>query len=74
MQSSLCKENAFCKSPVAFWAADGLAKEIREGGRYAYRLQPKTAANFVSRYRAALTRRSRRKAKDDQPPAPSPAA
>jgi len=57
-----------------FWAADELAKEIREGGRYAYRLQPKTAAKFTSRYRAALLRRSRRKPKDQKPPAPQPAA
>ena len=34
-----------------FWSADKLAKEIREGGRYAFRLQPKIAAKFVSRYR-----------------------
>ncbi|KYF56442.1 hypothetical protein BE04_16060 [Sorangium cellulosum] len=47
----------------AFWAADKLAKEIREGGRYAFRDQPKLAARFVSRHRATLNRRSRLKAK-----------
>lgn len=57
-----------------FWAADDLAKEIREGGRYAYRLQPKTAAKFTSRYRAAQDRRARRKSANAQPPAPPPAA
>ncbi|WP_437589177.1 hypothetical protein [Sorangium sp. So ce1000] len=46
----------------AFWAADELAKEIREGGRYAFRDQPKLAAKFVSRYRASVKRRSHRKA------------
>ncbi|WP_437482095.1 hypothetical protein WME75_40150 [Sorangium sp. So ce1014] len=46
-----------------FWAADELAKEIREGGRYAFRDQPKIAARFVSRHRTTLNRRSRRKAK-----------
>jgi hypothetical protein len=46
-----------------FWAADELAKELREGGRYAFRDQPKIAAKFVSRYRASANRRSRRKAK-----------
>jgi hypothetical protein len=56
-----------------FWAADELAKEIREGGRYVYRLQPKAAAKFTSRYRATLVRRSRRKTKDQQPPAAPPA-
>ncbi len=56
-----------------FWAADELAKEIREGGRYAYRLQPKTATKFTSRYRASLLRRARRKSTDAQPSAPPPA-
>ncbi|XXY54978.1 hypothetical protein WME91_27985 [Sorangium sp. So ce269] len=46
-----------------FWAADELAKEIREGGRYAFRDQPKIAARFVSRHRTTLSRRSRLKAK-----------
>lgn len=45
-----------------FWAADELAKEIREGGRYIFKQQPKIAAKFVSRYRASVIRRSRRKA------------
>ncbi|WP_437732813.1 hypothetical protein [Sorangium sp. So ce1335] len=45
-----------------FWAADELAKEVREGGRYAFRDQPKIAARFVSRYRASVKRRSRLKA------------
>lgn len=56
-----------------FWAADALAKEIREGGRYAYRLQPKVAAKFSSRYRTAMARRAHRKSKAEQPPAPPPA-
>ena len=47
-----------------FWAADELAKEVREGGRYAFRLQPKIAAKFVSRYRATVVRRSKSKAKN----------
>ncbi|XXT18981.1 hypothetical protein WME94_53030 [Sorangium sp. So ce429] len=46
-----------------FWAADDLAKEVREGGRYAFRDQPKLAARFVSRYRTGVRRRSRRKVK-----------
>ena len=46
-----------------YWATDELAKEIREGGRYAFRAEPMTAAKFISRYRAAAARRSRRKAK-----------
>ena len=46
-----------------FWSADKLAKEIREGGRYAFRLQPKIAAKFVSRYRLSAVRRSQRKAR-----------
>lgn len=51
----------------AFWAADELAKEIRDGGRYAFRDQPKLAAKFVSRYRASLRRRSRENAKPIEP-------
>jgi hypothetical protein len=47
-----------------FWADDDLAKEIREGGRYAFNDQPKLAAKFVSRYRTSMVRRSRRKAMD----------
>ena len=46
-----------------FWAADELSKEVREGGRYVFRLEPKTAAKFVSRYRASVARRAKRKAK-----------
>ena len=46
-----------------FWSGDELAKEIREGGRYAFSDQPKVAAKFVSRHRASANRRSRRKAK-----------
>ncbi|KYF62141.1 hypothetical protein [Sorangium cellulosum] len=46
-----------------FWAADELAKDVREGGRYAFRDQPKIAARFVSRHRATLNRRSRLKSK-----------
>jgi hypothetical protein len=44
-----------------FWASDELAKEFREGGRYAFRGEPKVAAKFVSRYRVSQTRKSRRK-------------
>jgi hypothetical protein len=47
----------------AFWSGDELAKEIREGGRYAFSDQPKIAAKFVSRHRASANRRSRRKTK-----------
>ena len=46
-----------------FWAADELAKDVREGGRYAFKLEPKVAALFTSRYRAQVNRRSRKKAK-----------
>jgi hypothetical protein len=49
-----------------FWAADALAKEIREGGRYAFDTQPGIAAKFASRYRAAIARRSKRKARDKE--------
>jgi hypothetical protein len=45
----------------AFWAAHELAQDIREGGRYAYATNPKMAAKFVSRHRAATVRRSRSK-------------
>lgn len=34
-----------------FWASDELAKEFREGGRYAFRGEPTVAAKLVSRYR-----------------------
>ncbi len=54
-----------------FWAADELAREVREGGRYAFRLQPKMAAKFTSRYRLTINRRNRDKA-PAKPPAPSP--
>lgn len=81
LATAAAKEDANLQSGAAlelrnrcFWAAAELAKEIREGGRYAYRLQPKTAAKFTSRYRAALSRRSRSKPKDDKPQAPPPAA
>lgn len=46
-----------------FWATDELAKEIREGGRYAFRAEPMTAAKFVSRYRASVARRANVKRK-----------
>ena len=74
------KENASLTASAAqelrnrcFWAADALVKEIREGGRYAYRLQPKTAAKFTSRYRNSVARKARRKPTDTQPSAPLPA-
>jgi hypothetical protein len=54
-----------------FWAADELAVDVRQGGRYAFRDQPKLAAKFVSRYRAEVNRRSRRNAK--KLPAQAPA-
>lgn len=54
-----------------YWAADELARELREGGRYVYRLEPKTAAKFSSRYRVAAKRRVRNKAKPQPAPAPS---
>jgi hypothetical protein len=46
-----------------FWAANDLANEVRQGGRYAFRAEPKVAAKFTSRHRAQAVRRSRRKAK-----------
>lgn len=52
-----------------FWAANVLATDVRLGGRYAFREQPKIAAKFVSRHRAEAARRSRRKPK----PAPAKA-
>jgi hypothetical protein len=55
-----------------FWASDELAKEIREGGRYAFRGEPLIAAKFISRYRAAAAKRSRRKSKAAPAPAPTP--
>jgi hypothetical protein len=61
-----------------FWAADELAREVREGGRYAFRLVPKIGAKFVSRYRVSAVRRARRKTKGNElpvaAPAPGPAA
>jgi hypothetical protein len=53
----------------AFWASDEAAKEVREGGRYAFRGEPKVAAKFISRYRATAAKRSRRKSKADKPAA-----
>lgn len=57
-----------------FWAADEICIELREAGRYAFRLDPKIAAKFSSRYRTTIKRRSRQKPKNDQPPAPAPLA
>jgi hypothetical protein len=57
-----------------FWAATALASEIRQGGRYAFNEEPKTAARFVSRYRQEHNRKARRKANHVQAPAVSPAA
>ena len=55
----------------SFWASDELAKEVREGGRYAFRSEPKVAAKFTSRYRAGVMKRTRRKSKAAKPvPAP----
>ncbi len=51
----------------SFWASDELAKEIREGGRYAFRGEPKIAARFTSRYRASVMKRARRKNKAEKP-------
>jgi hypothetical protein len=51
----------------SFWASDELAREVREGGRYAFRGEPKVAAKFVSRYRATAMQRSRRKLKAATP-------
>lgn len=56
----------------AFWGSDELAKEIREGGRYAFREEPRVAAKFTSRYRATVLRRSRDKSKAPTPLTPSP--
>jgi hypothetical protein len=56
----------------AFWASDELAREIREGGRYAFRGEPLIAAKFISRYRAAAAKRTRRKSKAAPAPAPTP--
>src|SRR5690606_9008299 len=63
-----------------FWAAHELAVEIREGGRYAFNREPKLAARFTSRYRAAVVKRSRKKvarprpATAEVPTAPEPVA
>jgi hypothetical protein len=54
----------------AFWAGDAAAKEVREGGRYAFRGEPKVAAKFISRYRATAMKRSRRKLKAQKLAAP----
>jgi hypothetical protein len=51
----------------AFWAGDELSKEIREGGRYAFRGEPKLAAKFVSRYRSSVARKSKQKAQANRP-------
>jgi hypothetical protein len=54
-----------------FWAGDELASEVREGGRYAFRGEPKIAAKFVSRYRTTAMKRARRKV-EAKKPAPAP--
>lgn len=51
-----------------FWAADRLAKLIREGGRYAFRLEPPVAAKFSGRYRTMAVRRSRNAARAKSSP------
>lgn len=51
-----------------FWAADRLAKLIREGGRYAFRLEPPVAAKFSGRYRTMAVRRSRNAARAKKQP------
>lgn len=56
-----------------FWAADELCRELREAGRYAFRLEPKIAAKFTSRYRISANRRTRQKPKNEQPATPAPA-
>lgn len=48
-----------------FWAGDRLAKDIREGGRYAFNDQPKLASKFVSRYRSTQQKKSRKKGKGE---------
>jgi hypothetical protein len=61
----------------AFWAADALAGEIREGGRYAFQAVPKLAAQFVARHRVRAARRARRKkeaARSPEAAAPAVAA
>ena len=55
----------------SFWASDELAKEVREGGRYAFRSEPKVAAKFTSRYRAGVMKRARRKGKTEKPAPPA---
>lgn len=54
-----------------FWAANALAKTVREGGRYALRGEPKVAVKFVSRYRTTLVRAARKRAAK-RPPPPQP--
>ncbi len=59
-----------------FWAADDLAKELREAGRYAFRLEPKLAARFVSRHHVSSRRPSRKNAATavaHETPTPPPA-
>ena len=51
----------------SFWASDELAREVREGGRYAFRSEPKIAVRFVSRYRASAAKRYRVKSKAQTP-------
>jgi hypothetical protein len=68
-QSSLTAAEALDLRNRCFWAADELAREVREAGRYAFRLQPKIAAQFTARYRTTIQRRSRAKTK---PPEPTP--
>lgn len=69
--SSLDAASALDLRNRCFWATDELAREVREAGRYAFRLEPKVAAKFVSRYRNMLNRRSRAKAKAPQSSTPS---
>jgi hypothetical protein len=54
-----------------YWAADKLAKTIREGGRYAFRQYPAIVAKLTSRHRAAIQRRSRRLARTKKTAAPT---
>lgn len=57
-----------------FWAAHELARDIREGGRYAYASDPKLAAKFTSRYRTTAVRRTRNKHKKAKPTAEATAS
>jgi hypothetical protein len=56
-----------------FWASNELASEVREGGRYALRDQPKIAAKFTSRHRVTANRRARAKKKSAAARAAAPA-